>query len=335
MKLIIPSIAWAGFSYWPCGSLLIVAFVILVYAQYVRHSLVNLLQPKNTTVILINHYNPLRYSLKIIAWLIGGCAVVCILLQPQWGKKEEVVKQVGRDIVIGLDVSRSMLAQDFSPNRLEVAKEKIRNIIKRLPSERVALLLFSGSAVVQCPLTNDYAAFSLFLDQIDAQTMSGGTTALDKALSKAISLFDKNQDRKNKIIVLITDGEDFSSNLAKIKQEALASRLHIFTIGIGTQHGAPIPLVDEHGMQQGHQKDDRGSIVISRLNEGILRSLAHDSGGIYVQASTDDADINEVVNKVKEFEQEEFEDRTLASLHQRYHYCAALALLFFVLEWIL
>lgn len=331
----ITEIYFAGGHYWPIGIVIFAIAYLVLKKWYWTQQLVSLLNPVKSRISLIHNYTKARSLIKACLWILGFCFIWFALLQPQWGKKEEKIQQEGRDIVIALDVSRSMLAQDCAPNRLEFAKEKVKRLLRALACERVGLLLFSGSAVVQCPLTNDYNAFLLFLNQLDAQTISSGTTALDQALAKAINLFDKNHDRKNKIIVAFTDGEDFSSNLAAVKQQAIAAGLQIFTIGVGTVQGAPIPIIDQRGEQKDYQRDAQGTIVISRLNEGILQALAQESGGTYIKARLDDSDINAIVERVQKFEREKFDDKVITSFYDRYHYSIAAAFFCFLIEWLL
>jgi Ca-activated chloride channel family protein len=252
-----------------------------------------------------------------------------------WNKKEETVEQEGRDLFIALDISRSMLAPDCLPNRLMCAKSKIKKLLPMLSCERVGLILFSGSSIIQCPLTTDYGAFLMFLEAIDAETVSAGTTALDQAIAKAMDAFGLMKDKKNKLLVIFTDGEDFSSNLAGIKQDAIKKGLHIFTVGVGTQEGAPIPLYDAYGKQIGHQLDDRGNVVITHLNEGILRSVAQDSGSIYLTLTTDDSDLRSLVRAVTSFEKEKIEDKKISMLEDQYHYFLLISLFCLLLEWIL
>jgi Ca-activated chloride channel family protein len=187
---------------------------------------------------------------------------------------------------------------------------------------------------MQCPLTTDYDAFMMFLDAIDVDTVSAGTTALDQAIKKAMEAFGQMKERKNKLLVIFTDGEDFSSNLALVKREALAQGMHIFTVGVGTPEGAPIPVYDVYGNQVGHQKDDKGTIVITRLNEGILRSVAQDSGSIYVSVTADDSDIRSLVRAVNSFEKEKLEDKKIATMNDQYHYFLLISFICLVLEWI-
>lgn len=281
------------------------------------------------------HASSWRAIVKALLLFCATFFLFLALLRPMWRKKEEMVQQEGRDLVIALDVSRSMLATDCELNRLSCAKEKIKKLLSLLSSERVGLLLFSGTSIVQCPLTTDYAAFLLFLDQIDAETISSGSTALDQAIERARELFNAMPNKKNKLLVIFTDGEDFSSNLSTVKQEAINDGVHIFTIGVGTVEGAPIPLFDERGKQIGHQTDKRGKVVISHLNEGILQGLAHDSGSLYLRITPDDQDLRELVSAVTRFETEQFEEKKVALLEEQYHYFLMMSFACLVIEWIL
>ena len=213
--------------------------------------------------------------------------------------------------------------------------EKIKELLKKLSCERVGLILFSGTAFVQCPLTSDYSAFYLYLDAVDAELISSGTTALDQAIKQAITSFSTMPNRKNKLLVLFTDGEDFSHNLSAIKHEALQENLSIFTIGIGTTEGAPVPLFDVHGIQVGHQKDARGNVVISRLNEGILTALSHDVGGQYIKTTHHDDDIVQLVRSIASREKETIGEQKLSRYEDQYHYFLLVSFICFVLEWLL
>jgi Ca-activated chloride channel family protein len=309
---------------------------ILIYALIRRRRIIAILAASRWSDLMVQAASPARSLLKTFLMIIGCSALFLALLQPQWDKKEEMVEQQGRDLFIGLDISRSMLAQDTPPNRLAFAKEKIKKLVKKLSCERVGLILFSGSTFVQCPLTTDYGAFFLFIDQIDAESISSGTTAIDAAIAQAIEAFKRGVERKNKLLVLFTDGEDFSSNLAQLKQEAVNTGMHIFTVGVGTADGAPIPLFDARGNQQGHQLDKNGKVVITRLNEGILYNLAQDSGGTYLRAQTDnDSEIDSLVRSVEQFEKERMDDKKISKFHEQYPYFVGMSFICFLLEWLL
>jgi Ca-activated chloride channel homolog len=297
---------------------------------------------RNAQISLVGNYreflrniSPKKQFLKCFLMMFGTVFLCLALLRPQWNTSEETIMQEGRDLYIALDISRSMLATDCTPDRLTFAKEKIKRLVKKLSCERVGLILFSGSAFVQCPLTSDYSAFFLYLDAVDAELISSGTTALDQAIQQALTSFSSTPDRKSKLLVLFTDGEDFSHNLHDIKEQAIEAQLSIFTIGVGTPEGAPVPLFDPHGKLIGHQKDKQGGVVISRLNEGILHTLSQDAGGSYNRATESDDDIAAFIRAVHAFDKEQLAERKHSRYEDQYHYFLLVSFICFILEWLL
>lgn len=322
--------AWSNIRWFP---LLIMLLGLIAYKAYLTFYYAQRLAGDRKTGRLLN-YSPAKIILKALLLILGVSSLFIALLRPQWNKKEETIKQQGRDLFIAIDISKSMLAKDLDPNRLEFAKKKIKQLVQSLDSERVGLILFAGSAFVQCPLTTDANAFFMFLDALDHSTVSSGGTALDQAITQALQSFADNNQRKNKLLVLVTDGEDFSRDLSSIKQQAHEQDLHIFTLGVGTEQGAPVPLVDHLGVQTGHQKDKQGSIVISRLNEPLLKELSEQVGGRYIQATTSDQDIKELVSQVQAFEKETLDDKKVDQYQEQYHWFLLVTFICFALEWI-
>lgn len=327
-------ITWGAVEHSIWFILLFLALGLLIY-RFMRTRKVIRLLAGPWTERLFKNVSVYKDIVKIILTFISVLFLLLALLRPQWNKKEEVVAQEGRDLFIALDISRSMLATDVQPDRLMYAKQKIKQLLQRLDAERVGLILFSGSAFVQCPLTADRSAFNLYLDQVDVETISSGSTALDQALREALRAFNRAPERKNKLLVLFTDGEDFSSNLSSFKQEAQKENLRVFTIGVGTPEGAPIPLHDASGKIMGHQQDEKGGVVITRLNEGILRTLAQDAGGIYMRVTPDDTDIKTLVQQVRTFEKEKLEDKIFSQLEEQYPYFLLISFISLVIEWLL
>lgn len=312
------------------------AFIIACIYNYNRtkRAVATLFDPVNKKLIF-KRFSFTKLFLKTF-FLCSSIAILFLaLLQPQWGKKEQPVKQDTRDLLILLDVSHSMLAQDMKPSRLEFAKLKVRNLLARLDFERVGLIIFSGSAFVQCPLTNDHPAFLMFLDQIDVESISSGTTAMDNALSKALEVYGASQGRKNKLVLLISDGEDFSSNLEAIKQKAAEENIKLFTFGLGSDSGAPIPKFDLTGKQIGHEVDANGQIALSKLNETMLKNLSDSLNGIYLRASNDDSDIEQIVDKIKSYEKEKFIDKKISMFEDQYPWLLGFAWILLALEWLL
>ena len=227
------------------------------------------------------------------------------------------------------------LRRIISRNRLEYAKEKIKKLVASLQAERVGLLVFSGAAVMQCPLTSDHQAFFMFLNTITVETISSGTTSYSAALQKILDSFVSFPSDRSKLVVLCTDGEDFSPDSSGIQAKLAGSGVHICTLGVATQDGAPIPLYDERGFQHGFQKDEKNEIVISRRNEGVMRNLAQATGGIYVPVTPDDKDVMRIQSWVNSFEKTQWDECSQKRLQDGYYYYTAAAFLALLIEWIL
>jgi len=336
MKTVLFGITWAAVqNSFIVIPLLLVSILFFVWKLKRLHCAVQFLSKSHKTKKYFSGLSFKRYLLKIILGFVGLLFLFLALLRPQWDKKQQIVEQKGRDLFIAFDISRSMLVQDCKPNRLAFAKAKVKELLKHLACERIGLILFSGSTCVQCPLTNDYSAFFMFLDQLDVETISSGTTAIDAAIKKALQSFQSMPARKNKLLILLTDGEDFSSNLAGVRAEAAKEGMTIFTLGVGTPEGGPIPVLDQKGNQTGHQKKADGSAIISRLNEGILHNLAQETGGTYLKMTADDSDIKVLLKQIEKFEKEKFEDKEISDLQEKYPYFLAVSFICFALEWIL
>lgn len=329
---------WAKATALMLAPLVLVGLTLLAY-KYLRtvKLITRLSTPKNRSALFKNF----SLTKTVIQSLCVGAALTLILLALMRPQTPDAAPQTheeqGRDVVIALDISRSMLAQDLQPNRLACAKQKIMDVVNALGTDRVGLIVFSGAALVQCPLTKDFEAFKLFLDALDAESVSSGSTALDRALTVAIDLFkNNNKERKSKLLVIFTDGEDFSQNLETVKQEAQALRLSVCTVGVGTPQGAPIPLFDEMGHMQGYQKDKVGTVVMSRLNEQILADIAKSLSGHYVRIQEHASDdVVNLVNWINQFEKEHFASAEITTYQEYFMYFSGLAFLLMLIEWIL
>lgn len=340
-------ISWATAHYFfyllPC---LLFGSFLLTYRVCWQKKTATLLESDQK---LLRNFSVAKKIAKMFLLFLALCGLAFALARPQWDDTRQVVAQEGRDVLIALDISRSMLAQDVKPSRLEAAKKKIKQLVSRFGAERVCLMVFSGVSFIQCPFTTDIGAFLSFLDLVDVESISSGSTALDKALEKAVETFSNQPTKKHKIVVIVTDGEDFSPSAQATKEKIANLGLSIFTIGVGTPEGAPIPLIDENGNTRGHVRQARpdqpstgqsaaedGQIVITRLNEPLLKKMAQDTGGRYVRATMDNEhDIEQLVDDVKHFEKEKFEDRLVSAKQEKYYIFAALSFLCLLTEWIL
>lgn len=330
-------IHWAGKSNigWVLLCLGIIGFVLLM-RWYKSIAALKKLATARWRSLLIKNGSMFQKSVKIILLFVATIFIGFALLRPQWDKKEEKIEEAGRDLLIAVDISRSMLGTDLKPNRLEFAKQKIKKILFNLSCERVGLILFSGDTVIQCPLTKDYATFLMFLDDLGVETISSGTTTLDGAIKAALKVFADMPEKKTKILCMFTDGEDFSSNLSVLKEQAAKEHLTIFSFGVGTTHGAPIPILDYQGKQVGFEKDSAGKIIMSKLNEGILKNLSEQTGGHYISVTpNDDRDVSTFIKQVEKFEKDSFQDSQINRYQEQYPYFIAVSLICLLVEWLL
>ena len=313
-----------------------IAFIVTLYKYYkIKRVLASLVSPVWYHV-LIQHGSMIKKTLKVTFFYLGIIGLLLAVLRPSWDKKEETVMQEGRDVLIAIDISRSMLATDQKPNRLQLVKEKIRKLLSNLSCERVGLVLFSGASLMQCPLTKDYHAFFMFLDQISIESISSGSTALDQPIETALKVFKDVSRGATKLLVLFTDGEDFAGNVKALQPKIAEENLCIVTCGVGTLHGAPVPVLDQEGRQVGYEKDAQGNIVMTCLNEPLLQQIAQDSQGIYVHIKNDsDDDLVNIIHKVESFEKYQMQERQVSTLQEQYPYFVAASLVCFLLEWIL
>lgn len=337
MNYVFGSIVW-HVGYTVCLLMLIIFCASLLCVYRVLHikKVVALLSSYQLRSRMFINYWPTLLIMRALFMIASMVCCLLALMRPQWGVSDEKMISYGRDIYVALDISRSMLAQDLLPNRLEAAKQKIKALIDRLPSERVGLVVFAGAACVLCPLTEDRKAFFLFLDSVDAHSMTAGKTALSEAIIHAKNAFERLSERKNKLLLLFTDGEDFSHDLPAAYEQAIKSGILIFTVGMATPEGAPIPIVDEKKGIQGYQKDKDGTVVISRLNSELLTTLASKSKGIYVPARYDVRDIDTIVSVIESIEREEADSHTVVQgLQEQYWYFAAVAFGFLAGAWLI
>ena len=257
--------------------------------------------------------------------------IIFALVQPKWGYHWEEVHRRGIDIVIAVDTSRSMLADDVQPNRLEAAKREVKDLLNVLGGDRIGLVAFAGSAFISCPLTSDYGAFRLFLDDLDTNTIPQGGTAIGEAIRKSISAFE-GKLKKYKAIILITDGEDHESNPIEAAKEAKGQGIVIYTIGIGKKEGSYISITNEKG-EKVLLKDKEGQVVKSRLDETTLNNIATETGGAYVPAYGVQWGLEKIyTERIAKMEERELGSHRVKRYENRYSIPLFIALVLIVLE---
>ncbi len=253
------------------------------------------------------------------------------LARPQIGTRLEEVKREGIDLMIALDVSASMLAEDIQPNRLQKAKHEIASLIDKLDGDRVGLIAFAGEAFVQCPLTLDYGAAKIFLDGLDPQTIPVPGTAIGAAIGKAVQSFEA-KERKHKVLILITDGEDHEGNPVEAAERAAREGVVIYTVGIGSPKGVPIPVFDERGNRIGFKKDRNGQVVTTKLDELTLEKIALATNGKYYRATTGEVELDRIYDQVSKMEKKELASLKFSQYEDRFQYVLGVAILLLVAE---
>lgn len=258
------------------------------------------------------------YSLAFLFFVIG-------LSRPQIGAKLREYKARGAEIMIALDVSNSMLAQDYSPNRLERAKLAISRITDKLQDDRIGLIIFAGSSFVQLPITSDYVSAKMFLSNISTQSVPIQGTAIGDAINTAVRSFS-SQSEQSRAIIVITDGENHEDDAVAAAMQAAEVGVKVYTIGVGSQEGQPIP------MDGGLLKDKEGNIVVTRLDEETLKEIASAGGGAYVHAGNDEFGLTPIIADIQKMQQEEFNSVMFEEYDEQFMYFLGVALALLVLE---
>lgn len=228
-------------------------------------------------------WQPRRIYSRLALWLTALFLFGVALARPQWGFTWREIKRTGLDIVVAVDASRSMLAADLKPNRLQQAKWGIRDMLAQLRGDRAGLVVFAGVGYLQCPLTSDYAALMMYVNDLNAGLVPRGGSAITDALKVAANAFDETSGA-DRLIVLITDGEDTVGDPLSLVEELKEKNIKVYAIGVGSPEGELIPVRDESG-RENFLRDRSGNIVKSSLNEGVLQRLALSTGGAYLRAA--------------------------------------------------
>jgi Ca-activated chloride channel family protein len=274
------------------------------------------------TVNVVGRRIRLVFFFPILALLVTALA------RPQFGSRVETVRREGLDIVIAIDVSSSMLAEDLVPNRLERAKFAVNSLIDRLDGDRVALVAFAGEAFVQTPLTVDYAAAAMFLNAMTTDMIPVQGTNLAGALDVSLNAFSEDVPQ-HRVLILITDGEDHEGDFQSRIDRAAEEGVKIFSVGMGSPDGVPIPVYGSGGRRTGFKRDRDGNVVTTRLDEETLRAVATGTGGDYLRASTG-SDLDRLADEIDALQGREFQAQQVTRFEEQYQIFlgAALLLLF-------
>lgn len=262
---------------------------------------------------------------KVVVFSIAFFFFAIGMSRPQIGAKLKEHRTEGVEIMIALDVSNSMLAEDYSPDRLDRAKLAISRLVDRLRDDRIGLIVFAGSSFVQLPITTDYVSAKMFLNSISTESVPIQGTAMGDAINTAIRSFSA-QSEKSRAIIVITDGENHEDDPVAAARQAYDMGIRVYTIGVGSPEGEPIP------MDGGLLKDKDGNIVVTKLDENALKEVAKAGGGVYVRAGSSEFGLNPIVDSIKKMNEEKFSSVVFEEFDEQYMYFFAIALVFFIIE---
>lgn len=307
--------------------LLAVPFILLGYGllQWLRRRRVRRLGDPAMVEALMPSRSAVKGWVRVVLFCIAFGLFAIGMARPRTGAKLSERKSKGAEIIVALDVSNSMLAKDYPPNRLERAKLSISRLTDKLQDDRIGLVIFAGTSFVQLPVTTDYVSAKMFLGSIDTGSVPVQGTAIGDAIRLCIKSFSA-QSEKSRVIIVISDGENHEDDAVEAAKLAAESGIKVYTIGVGSPEGQPIP------MEGGLMKDKNGNIVVTRLNEDILKDVASAGGGAYIHAGTEEFGLNPIVQDIRKMEDEEFGSVVFEDFNELYMYFFGAALLFFVIE---
>ncbi len=273
-----------------------------------------------------------RIYIKFIIVTFAFIFIILGLANPQIGSKLNEIKRNGVEVIIALDVSNSMMAEDIKPNRLESAKRAISNLVDRFENDKIGLIVFAGDAFVQLPITSDYASAKMFLSTINPDIVTVQGTAIGKAIDLAMHSYSPDNEN-NKALIIITDGENHEDDALIAAEEANKKGIIVNTIGMGSPKGAPIPQKVKFG-KQNYRVDNKGSIVVSKLNEEMLTKIAVSGGGVYIRATNYSSGLQPIFNSIEKMEESEFETQIYSDYEDRFQYLIAIALLLLMIDFL-
>jgi len=307
----------------------VIVVFFLVLQLWKRHAQKRFINKKTLKKLSPNR-SLFKSVLKLAVLCLAFACLTLALVNPKIGTKLETIKRQGVDIVFAVDVSKSMLAEDIAPNRLEKSKQLVTQIINNLASDRVGIIAYAGKAFPQLPITTDYASAKMFLQSMNTEMLSSQGTAIDEAINLAKTYYD-DEEQTNRVLIIISDGEDHNSIAANVAEEASDEGIKIFTIGVGRTKGAPIPI-KRNGIVLNYKKDNRGETVITKLNEETLIDIAEEANGQYINGNN----TSEVVESIREIlnrmDKKEFEAKQFAEYKDQFQWFVAFGILLLCMD---
>ncbi len=320
------------FQFANLGYLLLLIPVILlvaafVYTIFLRKKNIKLWGNPNLLSSLMPNVSYLRPQIKFYIQLLSIILLIVMLARPQFGTKEEDVKKKGIEVMVALDVSNSMMAQDVQPSRMDKSKQILSKLIDGMSNDKVGLVVFAGDAYIQLPITVDYISAKMFLSSINTQTVPRQGTAIGSAIDVAIKSFGQKSTASRAIIV-ITDGENHEDDAIAAAKLAVENGIKVYVIGMGKPEGAPIPI----NGTMGFKKDNDGNVVVSKLNEAMCNSVAQAGKGVYVRADNTNTALRTITKELDKLAKSDVESKVYSEFNEQFQSFGFIALFFLVID---
>jgi len=312
--------------------LLLIPLVLLLFLilQIWKQKVQNTFSDKKLLKRLSPNRSLIKSLFKIALVCLGLICLVIALVNPKIGTKLETIKREGVDIVFAVDVSKSMLAEDIAPNRLEKSKQLVTQIINNLASDRIGIIAYAGKAFPQLPITTDYASAKMFLQNMNTDMLSSQGTAIDEAIELAKTYFD-DEEQTNRVLIIISDGEDHGERAVTVAEEASEEGIKIFTIGVGNIKGGPIPI-KRNGVVLNYKKDQDGETVITKLDEEMLQNIAQEASGVYINGENTNEVVEQIRDILNKMDKQEFESKQIAEFKDQFQWFLGFAFFFFFID---
>ncbi len=314
--------------------MLLVSIPVLLLVYFANVFWKKRTQAKFAEVDLLKQLTPntsrFKPVLKFVLAALALAALAVALVNPKMGTKFKKIKREGVDLVFAIDVSKSMLAEDIAPNRLKKSQQLVSQIINQLTGDRIGIIAYAGSAFPQLPITTDYGSGKLFLQALNTDMVSSQGTAITDAIDLAKTFYN-DVEQTNRVLVLVSDGEDHSDDAVAAAADASKEGIRIITIGVGTEKGGVIPI-KRNGILQHYKKDKKGETVITKLNSATLKDIAKSAKGAYIDGANTANAVDQLTNLLSGFEKSEFEAKQVADFKDQFQWFLGAALLFLLLD---
>ncbi len=309
-----------------------VLIIFFWYSRIQRKKAMARFAQKETLDFLTPNASNSRPVLKFIVLQFALAAIVVAVARPQFGSKLKTVKREGVELIIALDVSNSMMAEDIQPNRLERAKRAISQLVDKLDEDRIGLVVFAGDAYTQLPITSDYVSAKLFLNAISPEVVPTQGTAIGAAINLAANSFSP-QFTGNKAIIVITDGENHEDDAVGAAAAAAQNGIIVHTIGMGLPQGGPIPVI--RNGQKDFRRDKDGTVVVTKLDESMLQEIAAAGKGVYVRANNAQVGLNNLFGEINKMEKSEMESQVYEDYEDQFQYFVAMGLFLILFDFVI